>query len=256
MVPQKTGLEGHTALVTGGAVRIGAAICRALAARGCDVVVHCSRSGKAARLLARELKASGVRAWVVRQPFGGGHSPSELVDAAWDAAGRVDILVNNAAVFRKRRLAEAAEAAVREELDVNLVTPILLVRRFVQRLCAGRSRRAGIRGRIVNLLDRRVATHEAGCLPYVASKKGLEEFTASAALELAPLFAVNAVAPGAILPPPGSGADYLRDAAGPVPLRVRCTPEHVAEAVVSLLLSDVMTGQTLFVDGGQHLANG
>lgn len=64
---------------------------------------------------------------------------------------------------------------------------------------------------------------------------------------------MNAVAPGAILPPPGEGDDYIRDKAGPIPLQHRSTPEEIAEAVRILLSSESITGQTLFIDGGQHL---
>jgi NAD(P)-dependent dehydrogenase (short-subunit alcohol dehydrogenase family) len=248
-------LNGKMALVTGGAVRIGAAICRRLAREGCGVVVHCLRSDAQARALAAEIEAAGVRAFVVRGALGRGADPERLLDEAWDAAGRLDALVNNAALFFRRPLERAAAADVREEIEVNLVAPLLLARRFV-----GRARAAGPRagggprlGAIVNLLDRRVATNEAGCLPYLAAKKGLLAFTESAALEWAPAFTVNAVAPGAVLPPPGKGPEHLREAAGPAPLRVACTPEDVADAVALLLRSDTMTGQTLFVDGGQHL---
>jgi NAD(P)-dependent dehydrogenase (short-subunit alcohol dehydrogenase family) len=136
---------------------------------------------------------------------------------------------------------------------------MLLTRRFAERLLARRApgaphaSRGALLGRIVNLLDRRVAHHEAGCVPYLVSKKALAEFTCSAAIELAPEFAVNGVAPGAVLPPPGKGDDTLWDAAGPVPLNARCRPEDVAEAVAWLLESDVVTGQIVYVDGGQHL---
>jgi pteridine reductase len=108
----------------------------------------------------------------------------------------------------------------------------------------------------VNLLDRRVAGNEVGCLPYLLSKKMLAEFTRIAAVELAPSIAVNGVAPGAILPPAGAAPGKTFDLAGPALLRYRCQPQDVARAVTFLLESDGITGQILFVDAGQHLVGG
>ena len=106
---------------------------------------------------------------------------------------------------------------------------------------------------MVNLLDRRITSLDTSCVPYVLSKKSLAELTKIAALDLAPRIRVNAVAPGAVLPPPGKGRAYLRDMAGPIPMGRLVKPEEIAEAVVCLLKADSVTGQILFVDGGQRL---
>jgi NAD(P)-dependent dehydrogenase (short-subunit alcohol dehydrogenase family) len=109
------------------------------------------------------------------------------------------------------------------------------------------------KGKIVNLLDRRIASLDAASVPYALTKKALAELTRLAALELAPGITVNGIAPGPVLPPPGKGEKYLRDHAGPVPLKRRITSEDIADAVMFLLKSDSITGQIVFVDGGQHL---
>jgi pteridine reductase len=159
-------------------------------------------------------------------------------------AGQLDILINNAAVFHKDGLLATTEAKLLGEFWPNLFAPLLLMRAF--------ARHSG-GGKIINLLDRRIAGHDTECVSYVLAKKALAELTALAALELAPRFTVNGVAPGAVLPPPGKGADYLHDQAGPVPLQRIITPQAVAQAVLTLLGNDAITGQILFVDGGQHL---
>lgn len=247
-------LKEHRALVTGGALRIGAAIARALAAEGCDVAVHCNRSRAEADALAGALQRMGVRAAVVVGALDAAGQAEAVVDRAWEALGGLDLLVNNASVFHKDRLQDASEAHLRHELEVNLVAPMLCTRRFVQRRAEASDAAAPVRrGCVVNLLDRRVAGAEAGCLPYLVSKMALADFTRVAALELAPHVRVNGVAPGAVLPPPGKGEDYLRDAAGFVPLAVRTRPEDVAAAVVYLARAESVTGQVLYVDGGQHL---
>jgi NAD(P)-dependent dehydrogenase (short-subunit alcohol dehydrogenase family) len=237
-------LEGQTALVTGGAVRIGRAIVEALAERGCRVVVHYHRSGAAALRLVAELRRQGREAWAVGGPLGTERAAEALLARAWRVAGRVDTLVNNAAGFTKEPLRDCTEKALLGMLRPNLLAPVLLTRAF-----AARTRR----GQVVNLLDRRIAGLEPGCVPYLLSKKALAAFTGIAALELAPGIRVNAVAPGPVLPPPGRGGRYRKDRAGRVPLGRRVSPEDVAAAVVALLELENVTGQVLFVDGGQSL---
>ncbi len=235
-------LEGRTALVTGGARRLGAALCRALSAAGCGVVIHYRRSGREAAALASALRRAGGRAWTVRGDLRAPGAAGRLVRQAAAAAGRLDILVNNAAVFHKRSLRTAAAAAMRAEWETNLLAPLLLMREFA------RGRR---RGRIVNLLDTRIASGRADAVPYSLAKKSLADLTRLAARELAPGITVNGVAPGPVLP--ADRARAAREPAGPLPLRRRPAAEDVAAAVLYLAQADAVTGQVVFVDGGQHL---
>lgn len=232
-------LKGKVALVTGGAVRIGRAICEALAAKGARVVVHYRSSRKDALALARKLGGCAVHSDLESES-----ACEELIEAVTANVGRPDVLVNNAAVFHKDSLRSVTAPTLGQEFWPNLFVPVLLTRAFARR---------AKRGAVVNLLDRRITGLDAECLPYVLSKKSLAEFTRIAALDLAPRIRVNGVAPGAILPPPGEGMRYLKDKAGPVPLRRQCKPQEVAQAVQSLIENDAITGQIVFVDGGQHL---
>lgn len=237
-------LMGRTALVTGGAVRIGRAICEALAEHGCNVVIHCSRSTDQAKQLASRLKARGVKAWVVREPIDSESDCRSLMTSAFNKAGEIDILVNNAAVFNKNRLMTVTGHKLRLEFGINLFAPIMLTRIFAEHARSGA---------VINLLDRRIKANDSECLPYSLSKKALAAFTEESALALAPAITVNAVAPGPVLPPPGKGATYLHDRAGHVPLQCQISPADVANGVIQLLSLNGVTGQILFVDGGQHL---
>jgi len=237
-------LKSSTALVTGGAVRIGRAIGEALADRGCNVVVHYNRSAAPAKLLCLDLARKGVRAFAVQGDLGTAAGCERVLREARRKAGMVNILINNASVFHKDTLSSMTEKKLLLELRINLVAPVVLTQAFA---------RATVNGRVVNLLDRRIAGNDPTCVPYLLSKKMLAEFTRSAALELAPRITVNGVAPGAILPPPGKEPQRVRELAGQSPLKRQCTPEEVAAAVVFLLESDAITGQILFVDGGQNL---
>lgn len=237
-------LKGRVALVTGGGVRIGAAICRTLAAEGADVAVHYRKSAADADRLSMELRRMGVRAWHIKADLASEDACSKLVDEAIAVAGRLDILVNSAAVFNKDGLKSVTAEKLMHELRPNLFAPLFLIKSFANR-CK--------RGSIVNLLDRRVAGNDTSCVPYLLSKKALADLTKMAALDLAPGFRVNAVAPGPILPPPGEGKQYLKEKGGKVPLETSFAPEDIAAAVVFLLLHEKITGQVIYVDGGQHL---
>ena len=237
-------LHGQTALVTGGAVRIGLAICDALAAAGANVIIHTRNSAMEAEALRKDLMQHGVQVWVLTADLNSEVACHDLIQRAIATAGQLDILINNAAVFHKDNLETTTEAKLLAEFWPNLFAPLLLMRAFARQSSGGK---------IINLLDRRIAGYDTECVPYVLTKKALAELTQLAARELAPRFTVNGVAPGAVLPPPGKGAEYLHDQAGPVPLQKQITPADVAAAVLALLQNDAITGQILFVDGGQHL---
>ncbi len=237
-------LPGKTVLVTGGAVRIGRALCLAFASTGARVVIHHRASAAPASALAAEIRSAGGVAFTVAGDLARPGAAEAVLRDAIAAAGPVDILVNNAAVFHKDSPGSLDRSKLQAEFEINLWAPLLLMRAFADQ---------GRPGRIVNLLDRRIAGLDPSCLPYELSKKALAEATRSAALYWAPRITVNAVAPGAILPPPGEGPDYIRDHAGPIPAGRSPSPGEIADAVLFLAANDSVTGQILFVDGGQHL---
>lgn len=228
-------LAGKSALVTGGSRRIGAAICRELAARGAGVAVHYRHSEAEAIAMNRALK-HGV--FSVRGDLADPREREWVFREAAEWMGRVDILVNNAAVF-----ARDGELAADAARAVNVEAPLDLARRVAAQAGGGC---------VLHVLDARIARPEAGPFrEYAATKRELAESVARLAREWAPDTRVNGVAPGPVLAPEGA-----REAAGDLPLGRRPTPEDVARAVAFLAESDSVTGQILFVDGGQHLVEG
>lgn len=226
-------LAGKTALVTGGSRRLGAAICRELAARGAAVAVHYRRSEAEAIALNRELK-HGV--FSIRGDLADPREREWVFREAAEWMGRVDVLVNNAAQFA--RDGEIDPAVLRA---VNVEAPLDLAARVAAQPGGGC---------VVHVLDSRIARPEAGAFRgYAATKRELAESVARLAREWAPATRVNGVAPGPVLAP-----EDVREAAGDLPLGRRPTPEDVARAVAFLAESEAVTGQILFVDGGQHLA--
>ena len=246
-------LAGRIVLVTGGAVRIGRAIALALAEAGADVVVHARCSLTEADALVTELRGLGRRAWQVSGDLETPAGAAGVFTASVAAAGRLDGLVNNAAIFTRRPLARCEEADFEASWRINALAPMLLTRLLAEHVVGRCGNAAAPVAGVVNLLDQRIARPAAGCIPYLVSKQALAAFTQAAALELAPQITVNAVAPGAVL---AAVTTDGREPGGPVPLGRRATPEQVAAAVVFLLASPAITGQILYVDGGQHLGGG
>lgn len=228
-------LKQKRALVTGGAIRIGRAVAEALLAEGAEVIVHFNTSGK---------EADAFWPNIIQADLNDPAQCETLLARASEQFGPIDILINNAAVFYQTSLADSTQDSVMRELQPNLLAPLALIRGFARQTRTGK---------IINLLDRRITSHDAACVPYMLSKKGLEELTRLAALDLAPGITVNAVAPGAVLPPPQQADNSAWEYAGPIPLQKRPTPADIAEAVLYLLKSDIITGQILFIDGGQSL---
>ncbi len=234
----------RTALVTGGARRIGRALALALAAEGLNVVIHCRSSRAEAAQAAEECRAKGVRAWVVCADLARAPEAEALVGRAIDAAGPLDALVNNASIFPKNTLADVTAEAFVENLQVNALAPFALARAFA---------RQEREGSIVNMLDARILHYDALHAAYHVSKRALFTLTRMMALEFAPRVRVNAVAPGLIVPPPGEDESFLEKYASQNPLGRWGTTADVAAAALFLLRSPFVTGQVIFVDGGFHM---
>ena len=234
-------LKNKAVLITGAAVRIGRGLAEVLAARGCRLVLHCNRSVTQAEALARRLRRKGTKVCVIQCDLLKPRAGEILIKMAFQALGRLDVLVNNAAVFSKEKLTDSSEESFREMLEINLMAPVLMTRAFANIIG---------KGKIINILDRRIAGVESGLAAYLLSKKALADFTKIAALELSPHITVNGMAPGPVLIPT-KGSE--RDKAGKIPLGKRPAMSALADTLIFLLQNDSITGEIIFVDGGQHL---
>ncbi len=238
-------LRGKVALVTGAGKRIGRAIAIALAEEGVHVVVHDRRALVAeTNKVCGEVVECGAKSWRVLADLERPEEYESLIVQALRAAGSLDILINNASIFLPATVMDVGFGDVTRHLQVNAWAPFVLSRDFA---------RLAERGKIINILDTRITGYDREHVAYVLSKRMLAVLTTMCALEFAPEFTVNAVAPGLILPPAGKDEDYLDRLAEAVPLRKHGGPGDIADAVLYLLRSDLLTGQIIYVDGGRHL---
>ncbi len=233
------------ALVTGGGKRIGRAICLELARAGFDLAIHYRSSAKAAEAVAEEARALGRRAETVRADLAVEAETKALVPAAVEAIGPLAALVNNASVFEDDRVGALDRAVWDSHMETNLRAPVVLAEAFAAQAPDGSC--------IVNLLDQRVLKPDPRFFSYALSRNALWWATRTLAQALAPRIRVNGVGPGPTLPSiHQSEADFAAEAANTL-LQRRGSPEAVADAVRWLVEAELVTGQMIAVDGGQHL---
>lgn len=237
-------VANSAALVTGAAKRIGREIVLALAARGYDIALHYRSSQAEAEATAQDIRRLGRKCVPLQADLADLAQVQTLLPAAVEAMPHLNLLVNNASVFERCGFAETTEEVFTNEMNVNFRAPFFLARDFA-RLCG--------RGHIINMLDTKIAKGANPYFAYTLSKKVLAEFTRMAAKELAPRVRVNGVCPGPMLPPPGKPAEYLQKLSRSVPLDHVGEPAMVVSAVMFLVENEYVTGEWLFVDGGQHL---
>lgn len=241
-------LQGCVALVTGGAVRIGQALTLALAGQGARVALHYGSSAAAAGETVAVIRERGGDAALFPADLRDFSQTERLIGKAAAHFGRLDILVNSAAVFTPGAFADTTGAAWDEQITVNLKAPFFLCQAFARHVG---SRHAG---QIVNIADWRAVSPDPRYLAYSLTKAGIVTMTKVLARALAPNIRVNAIAPGAILSPTSRDEAYLDELAQRIPLRRHGGPGDVTAALLYLATAEFVTGQVIFVDGGEHLS--
>jgi pteridine reductase len=239
-------LAGKAALVTGAGRRVGRALALGLAAAGCDVAVHYSSSATGAEETARDIKQLGRRAELIRADLRDAAAARGLADQAARALGRLDVLVNAAAVMVKQAVLDVTPESWDATLDLNLRAYFFVAQGAVPHL-------KQVRGKIVNIADVGGLEPWPTYIPHSVSKAGVVMLTKGLAKALAPEITVNAIAPGPVLLPDDWDEATRRRFAETTPLGLG-SPEHVVNALRYLLEGgDYVTGTVLVVDGGRML---
>ncbi len=243
-------LHGKVALITGGK-RIGAVVAAALAKAGADVALVYNRSRTEADETAASVRALGRRAIAVQGDVTSAGDCRRLVNWTVAELGRLDILINMASLYVAKPFHELTEADWDRQLAVDLRASFLC-----SHAAAAPMKKAG-GGRIINFADWVAASERPrypGYLPYYVAKAGVKALTEGLALELAAdQILVNAIAPGPILAPPDMSAEESESVVKSTPLGRWGGEAEIAKAVLFLIGSDFVTGETIRVDGGRHV---
>jgi len=244
-------VEGRVVLITGGAIRVGAAICRRLHAEGANLMLHYRASAGEARLLQAELnhiRAESVA--LIQADLLDLNKLPAIVDQTLQTFGRLDALVNNASSFFPTPVGDITAQAWDDLVGTNVRAPLFLAQAAAPALKKSQ-------GAIVNIADIHAERPLKNFVVYSIAKAGLLGMTRSLARELAPEIRVNAIAPGPILWPDDAAFDELsrQRIISHTPLKREGEPDDIAKAVYFLIAeATYVTGETIRVDGGRHVA--
>ena len=243
-------LAGRVALITGGR-RIGAVVASELARAGADIALAYRRSRAEAEETADSLRSLGRRVFLVQADLSQPESCDRIIDETVNALGRLDVLVNMASLYIRKPLDELTVDDWDNQLAVDARAAWLCARAAVPHMRRSRG------GRIINFGDwvaRSGRPRYTGYLPYYVAKAAVIALTEALALELAAdQILVNAIAPGPIVAPEDTSDEEFAGVERATPLGRWGGEVEVAKAVLALIDSDFITGETIRVDGGRHL---
>jgi len=234
------------ALITGSAVRLGHEIAQHLAKSGWDIALHFRTSTKDVADFETELKASfpDQLFYTFQADLGDLGQTQTLIKHVIKRFGQLDLLINSASIFEASPFKETSAESLMRHSQVNFVSPFILMRDFANN---------ATNGQIINIVDTRITKNKSDFLSYSLSKKSLWELTKMAALELAPQFRVNAIAPGAILAPAGKDQHYLEKVADLTPMKTPSGVISILKSIDYIIGNEDLTGQLIFCDGGAQL---
>ena len=234
-------IQDSRIFITGGAVRVGAAIARAFARNGAKLIIHCNRSAAEAEQLIAEFGGAAAGHSTIRCDLADPDAIEKLAPALRSA----NILINNASTFVRRNLLEESRAEADRQFLINCTVPVELMKLFARSSAAPRL--------VINMLDQGIQHPDAASFSYAVSKKALAAATEAAALQLAPGIRVNGIAPGPVLPPVELPLSKMEKTLKTVPLGRPVALDDICSACLFLARNDSVTGEILYVDGGQSL---
>jgi len=239
-------LAGRAALVTGAGQRVGQALAVALGKERMQVAVHYNKSADGARETKKMIEAAGGKAKIFQADLASQRAPAELVRRVAAAFGSLAVVVNSAAGMERTPLGAVTPKTWDAIFALNLRAPFL-----VAQAAAPILKSEG--GAIVNIADLAAFENWPGYIPHSISKAGVVKMTSALARVLAPEIRVNAIAPGAVLLPANWTPEAGEHLTSTTPLERLGSPEDVVGAMLYLLNSDYVTGETIIVDGGRHV---
>ncbi len=236
--------NNQAALVTGGAIRLGKAISLVLAKQGYDIALHYNTSYESAQKTCEEIKSLGVTCEIFQSDLSKAENLKPFLESVRKTFTNLNTLVNSASGYAQATIKETKVATFDAQFAINLRAPFFLSKTFAE-ICKA--------GTIINICDNKIGFNQFEYAAYLLTKKALAEFTKLAALEFAPNIRVNAISPGVVMPMSSRSNEYIDWRIQGIPLNKQGTTQHIGDALLFLINNNFVTGQVIFVDGGEVL---
>jgi len=231
-----------TALITGGAKRLGKMISLSLAEEGYNIILHYNSSEEEAIKTKEEIEKLNVFCFLIKKDLK--NYSNGLIEEAINYSKEIEILVNNASIFKEEKIEEITENNFFSSIKINSFIPLKLSLEFKEKIG---------KGNIINIIDARHKQYDFTHFSYGISKKLLFEITKHLVISFAPYIRVNGIAPGVFLPPEGKDEKYIENILKLVPLKRKGEREEIKKALKFLIENEYLTGQIIYLDGGRHL---
>ncbi|MCP4176729.1 MAG: SDR family oxidoreductase [bacterium] len=228
-------------LITGGAVRIGEALCKALAAQGAKITIHYNSSDSYAKQLLYDIGDAENGHRIIKADLSEADGLQSLLKIIDD----IDILINNASVFNNNKLADDSLEVGKKQFDINFWAPFELMK--------GIHKSDKKQTVVINMLDYRIVNSSYEDGTYLLSKKSLADATLLAASQWAPKTRVNGIALGFVIPPVGMEKSKMVKSMLKVPMKKPVSISEVIDSCKFLIRNDSLTGEILHLNGGAHL---
>lgn len=243
-------LHNKWALVTGAAHRVGKNIAINLSNSGCNIYLHYGKSTKAAEETANELRQNGSKVEIIQADLSDPEQIEKLFSKIHSLGNQLDICVNSAASFLKKQVKSVSVEDWDKVHNTNLRAPFLIAQKSAEIMMKNPG---NTRGNIVFISDLSGEFPWEGFSVHGISKAGIIHLTKTLAYEFAPNIRVNGVIPGLILPPPNIEDTRWKGMIDNIPLKRSGNPNFVSDTILFLLKNDFLTGNLIYVDGGEHL---
>jgi|TARA_B100001971_G_C18262988_1_gene588887 NAD(P)-dependent dehydrogenase (short-subunit alcohol dehydrogenase family) len=232
-------------LITGGAKRLGKEMALSLAQKGWDVALHFRNSESDAETTRQRIEKTGVVCRLFQANLERAQEAVDMLRKVLKEFPELDLLVNNASVFDESPLATVDEEVFDRQFDVNFKSPFFMTQQYTKNCRSGH---------VVNILDTKIQSNRAGRFTaYNLSKKALMHLTQMSAIDLAPRFRVNAIAPGPVLKASHASEEEFQIRIQQTPLKLEIPGSSIVSALNYLIENPNLTGEILYCDNGSHL---
>ncbi len=232
-------------MITGGAKRLGKEMALSLAQKGWDVALHFRNSESDAETTRQRIEKTGAVCRLFQANLERAHEAVDMLRKVLKEFPELDLLVNNASVFDESPLATVDEEVFDRQFDVNFKSPFFMTQQYTKNCRSGH---------VVNILDTKIQSNRAGRFTaYNLSKKALMHLTQMSAIDLAPRFRVNAIAPGPVLKASHASEEEFQIRIQQTPLQLEIPGSSIVSALNYLIENPNLTGEILYCDNGSHL---